>query len=73
MNKAPVKAIATGILLAASTLAAAHGGSHAESAPLHFFTSVDHMSVFALLAVGAAALLTRRALLYLRKAPSKKP
>ena len=69
MNKVLTKAIPAAILLGTSSLAAAHGGSHAELAPLHFLTSLDHMSVFALVAAAAVALTTRLTISHLRKVP----
>lgn len=69
MNIVAMKIIPAGILLGTSSLLAAHNGSHAELAPLHFLTSLDHMSVFALVAAGAVALTTRLAISHLRKAP----
>ena len=69
MNKILMKAIPTAILLGTSSLAAAHGGSHTELAPLHFLSSLDHISVFALVAAGAVALTTRLTISHLRKVP----
>lgn len=71
MNKFLMTAIPAGILLGTSSLSAAHGGSHAELAPLHFLTSLDHMSIFALVAAGAVALTTRLTISHLRKAPTR--
>ena len=72
MNKVPMKTIATGFLLSAPSLATAHGGSHIELAPLHFLTSLDHMSVFALIAASAVALMTQQTVSHLRKASARK-
>ena len=72
MNKVSMKVITTGIMLGACSLAAAHGGSHTELTPLHFLTNPDHMSIFALITAGAAALIARRTVSHLRKAPSRK-
>jgi len=72
MNTVPMKTIATGFLLSAPSLATAHSGSHIELAPLHFLTSLDHMSVFALIAAGAIALMAQQTISHLRKTPTRK-
>jgi hypothetical protein len=72
MNKVQMKTIATGLLLGAPSLATAHSASHTELAPLHFLTSLDHMSVFALIAAGTFALVSLQAVSHLRKASTRK-
>lgn len=68
MNKVSMKVIPAGILLGTSSLSAAHNGSHAELAPLHFLTSLDHMSALALVTAGAVALTAWLTMCRLRKA-----
>jgi hypothetical protein len=72
MIRVSLNTITTGILLGAPSLAAAHGGSHTQMTPMHFLTSLDHLSVFALVAAGAGALITRYTIRHLRKAPVRK-